>query len=144
MHFGEYLVQKKVLSAHQILKTLAEQNRRRKYIPLLLADQGSLPDYRVLRLCSQADNNRKDFLEVLLSEKIVTSEQCKKIRRSWIQSGPPLGRLLVEMGWIDGKTCVDMLENFEARKAAEAQCDEPLVMVNLPLGSSCAPKTPVN
>lgn len=135
MHFGEYLVQRRVLSAHQILKALAEQNRRRKFVPLLLADQGAMPDYRVLSLWSQADDRHEDFLEVLMAEKFVSLEQSKMIRRSWMRSGPPLGRLLIELGCIDGKKCVDLLKAFEILKAEEElkqQVDIPIPRINLP------------
>lgn len=132
MHFGEYLVQRRVLSAHQILKALAEQNRRRKFVPLLLADQGAMPDYRVLHLWTQADDRHEDFLEVMKGERFVSPEQCKLIRRSWMRSGPPLGRLLIELGCIDSKKCVDMLKEFEFLKIQEEQIEVPIPRINLP------------
>lgn len=132
MHFGEYLVQRRVLSAHQILKALAEQNRRRKFVPLLLADQGVIPDYRVLKLWTQADDHHEDFLEILKGERFVSPEQYKLIRRSWMRSGPPLGRLLIELGWIEGKKCADMLKAFEILKAQEEQIEVPIPEINFP------------
>lgn len=120
MHFGEFLVQQKVMSAHQILKALAEQRRRRKFIPLLLVELGAMEDYRALHYCSLADSQYEDFLEVLLRENIVSQEQCDQIRAAWMKSGPPLGRLLVELGFMDEDTRAAVLEEFEAEKALEA------------------------
>lgn len=120
MHFGDYLVQRKILSAHQILKALAEQRRRRKFLPLLLVELGALEDHRALHFCSQADQSNEDFLDVLLHEGFVSQEQCELIRNTWMRSGPPLGRLLVELGFMDEGTREEVLEDFEAEKSLEA------------------------
>lgn len=119
MHFGEYLVQEKILSAHQILKALDEQRRRRHFIPLLLVELGAMPDYQALKLCTQADMNYEDFLEVLLREGIVSQQQCTQIRTRWMKSGPPLGRLLVEMGLINEATLLTALDEFETARTHE-------------------------
>lgn len=119
MHFGEYLVQRKVLSAHQILKGLAEQSRQRKFIPLLLVELGALADHRALHYCATAGQNHTGFLEVLLREGLISEKQCSQIHDTWMSSGPPLGHLLVEMGLVDAETCAEMLEDFEAEKALE-------------------------
>jgi len=119
MHFGEYLVQQKALSAHQVLKALAEQRRRRRFIPLLLVELGAMPDYQVLRFCTQADLNHEDFLEVLVREGYISSQQCVQIRLAWMRSGPPLGSLLVEMGFMNEETREEMLGDFEAEKQLE-------------------------
>lgn len=119
MHFGEFLVQRKVLSAHQILKALAEQRRRRWFIPLLLVDQGALEDYRSLHYYAQAGHSSEAYLEILFQEKMISREQLDRIRTTWIQSGPPLGDLLVELGFIDECTRDEMLDEFEAEKALE-------------------------
>jgi len=119
MHFGEYLVQQKILSAHQILKALAEQSRRREFLPLLLVEMGALPDYRALRYCTQADGNHEDFLKILLHEGFISQQQFTLIYNSWMRSGPPLGRLLVDMGFLDESTRAEALETFEAGKALE-------------------------
>lgn|GEM_PF-6244687 len=116
MHFGEYLVQQKILSAHQVLKALGEQRRRRHYIPLLLVELGALPDYRALDLCTKADQKNTDFLEVLLNEGVVSQQQCEQIHATWMRSGPPLGRLLVDLGLMDEATREEALEKFEAVK----------------------------
>ena len=113
-------MQKKVLSAHQVLKALAEQRRRRIFVPLLLVELDSMEDYRALRYYSQADHSSEAFLDVLVEEKVISKEQCARIRSTWIKSGPPLGRLLVEMGFIDEGTRVEMLDAFEAERALEA------------------------
>ena len=110
-------MQQKILSAHQILKALQEQRRRRRFIPLLLVELGAMPDYQALRLCTIADLNYEDFLEVLLRERFVSQQQCTQIRTTWMRSGPPLGRLLVEMKLIDEETRTTALEDFEAAKA---------------------------
>jgi hypothetical protein len=117
MHFGEFLVHRKVLSAHQILKGLAEQRKRRQYIPLLLVEQGSLPDYRALRMCSKAEESRDDFLEVLVEEQFITAEQGEQIRSVWMRSGPPLGQILVELGFMNEETLAATLKEFEEEKA---------------------------
>lgn len=119
MHFGEYLVQQKILSAHQILKALAEQGKRREFIPLLLVEMGALEDYRALRFCTIAQKESTDVLEVLVREKFINEEQCDQIRLAWARSGPPLGRLLVELGFMDEETLVEALEEFEAEKQLE-------------------------
>jgi len=110
-------VKQKVLSAHQILKGLAAQRKRRQYIPLLLVDQGALPDYRALRMCTQAEDNHEDFLEVLMHKQFINAEQCKMIRATWMRSGPPLGQILVELGLMNEETLADVLEEFEEEKA---------------------------
>ena len=117
MHFGEYLVKQKILSPHQILKALDEQRRRRHFIPLLLVEQGALPDYQALKFCTEADENYEDFVDVLLHEGIVSEEQCKLIRTAWMRSGPPLGRLLVELGLIDEATRAEALSEYELSKS---------------------------
>ncbi len=119
MRLGDYLVQRKVLSAHQILKALAEQRRRRKFLPLLLVELGALEDHRALSFCSQADEQGEDFLDVLLQEKFISQEQCHLIRETWMRSGPPLGRLLVELGFMDEATRQELLDEFEAEKSLE-------------------------
>ena len=119
MHFGEYLVQQKFLSAHQILKALAEQRRRRKFIPLLLVESGAMPDYQALKLCTVADQNCEDFLDVLRREGCISSQQFTQIRIAWMGSGPPLGRLLVELGFMNEETRVAALEEFEAQQDYE-------------------------
>ncbi len=117
MHFGEFLVQQKILSAHQILKALDVQRRQRHYIPLLMVEQGALPDYRALRMCTQADEHYEDFLEVLVREGLVNQQQSDMIRSAWIRSGPPIGRLLVELGYINEQVLEESLEEFDATKA---------------------------
>ncbi len=119
MHFGEYLVQRKILSSRQILKGLAEQRRQRKFIPLLLVELGALEDHRALHYCAIADQNHAGFLDVLLREGFISEQQCSRIHDTWMHSGPPLGTLLVELGLIDEGTCAEMLEEFEAEKALE-------------------------
>jgi hypothetical protein len=117
IHLGEYLVKRKVLSAIHLLKALAEQRKRRKYLPLLLVELGALADHRALRYCSLADQKGKDFLEVLRCEGVISKAQCQQIRLTWMQSGPPIGQLLVEMGFLNRETLEMVLEEFEAEKA---------------------------
>ncbi len=117
MHFGEYLVQQNILSAHLVLKGLAEQRRRRKFVPLLLVELGALADYRALRYCSIAEQSHSGFLEVLVREGFISEVQSAQIHDSWMRSGPPLGQLLVEMGFIDEQTLEEVLEEFEAEKS---------------------------
>jgi len=124
MHFGEYLVQQKILSPHQILKALDKQRRRRIFIPLQLVELGAMPDYQALRLCTQADLNHEEFLDVLLNEGLVSQQQCTQIRIAWMRSGPPLGSLLVEMGLINEEIRAVVLEEFEAQKSLEENLRE--------------------
>jgi len=116
MHFGEFLVQQKVLSAHQVLKGLAAQHARRSFIPLLLVDMGAIADYRALRYCTLADQNQGEFLDVLLTEKVISKQQYDQIRTAWMHSGPPLGLLLVELGFMNQDTLAITLEEFEREK----------------------------
>lgn len=119
MQFGEYLVKRKILSAHHILKALAEQRRRRKFLPLLMVELNVLADYRSLRYCTAADQNSEDFLDFLLREGIISKPQFSQLQTTWMQSGPPLGQLLVEMGFLDNDTLECVLEEFAAEKALE-------------------------
>ena len=119
MHFGEYLVQEKILSAHQVLKALAEQRRRRVFLPLLLVDMDALEDYRSLKYCSMANENGEDFLDVLVREGLISDDQRDRILKAWMNSGPPLGALCVEMGLMDEETRASTLEDFEAEKELE-------------------------
>ena len=119
MHFGEYLVQQKILSAHQILKALGEQRKQRKFIPLLLVELGAMPDFQALKFCTMADRNFEDFVEVLLREGCISEEQCTQIRHAWMSSGPPLGRVLVELGFMNEETRKEVLGDFEAEKELE-------------------------
>ena len=75
MHFGEYLVHENLLSAHQILKALDEQRRRRKFIPLLLVELGIMEDFRALKLCAISAENHEDFLDSMRSEAIISKQQ---------------------------------------------------------------------
>ena len=117
MHFGEFLVQEKILSAHQILKALEEQRRRRRFIPMLLVEQGVMEDYRALNLCARSDERHEDFLDTLCDEGVISAEQSFIIKEAWANSGPQLGQMLVEMGFIDEQTRDDALRKFEATKA---------------------------
>lgn len=114
MHFGEFLVHKHILSAHQVLKALQEQRRRRHFIPLLLVELGALPDYCALKFCTEADQNGEDFLEIIMREGIISQQQCTQIRTTWRRSGPPLGQMLVELGLINEATLIAALEEYEA------------------------------
>lgn len=120
MHFGDYLVSRKVLSAHQVLKALAEQNRQRKFLPLLLVDLGAMEDYRVLKYCKRAQERNEDFLDVLLEERYISKTQHRELRATWMNSGPPLGKILVSLGFMDESTKEALLAEFEAEKALEA------------------------
>ena len=126
MHFGEWLVKNRIVSAHQILKGLDQQRKQRHFIPLLLVEQGSLPDYQALRYCTQADQNYEDFLEVLLGEGMISQEQCALIRAAWVRSGPPLGKLLVKLGFLSEDALLEALEEFEAAKRAAAESIQPV------------------
>lgn len=119
MHFGDFLVQQKVLSAHQVLRALAEQRRRRQFIPLLLVELEILPDYQALHYCSKADVTGSDFLDVMVHEGLISDEQRLLIHDRWMCSGPPLGILLVEMGLMDAQTRQELLDEFEAERELE-------------------------
>ncbi len=112
-------MQQKILSAHQILKALAKQRQRRKFVPLLLVEMGALADYRALHYSSIAEQSHSGFLEILVNEGFISAQQSSQIRAAWMNSGPPLGSLLVEMGFVDELTCAEALEAFEAEKALE-------------------------
>lgn len=114
-------MQQKILSAYTIVKALAEQSRRRKYLPLLLVELGALPDHHALHLCSKAASEHKEFLEVLLADGLISSEQGDVIRTAWMESGPQLGRVLIDMDFIDARTCTNALENFEIIKESERE-----------------------
>ena len=120
MHFGDYLVSRKVLSAHQVLKALAEQNRQRKFLPLLLVEMGAMEDYRVLNFCRRAQERNEDFLDVLLDERFISKSQYRELHNTWMKSGPPLGKILVTLGFMDDATKQELLEEFEAEKSLEA------------------------
>lgn len=124
MYFGEYLVQQKILSPHQILKALDKQRSRRIFIPLQLVELGAMPDYQALHLCTQADLNHEDFLDVLLNEGLISQQQCTQIRITWMRSGPPLGSLLVEMGLMNEEIRAVVLEEFEAKRSLEENLSE--------------------
>ena len=111
MHFGEYLVRENILSAHQILKALDEQRKRRKFIPLLLVELGMMDDHRALKLCTISNEEHKG---------IISQQQSNRIRIARDKSGPPLGQLLVEMGFIDEQTCYENLKLYEAQKQGTA------------------------
>ena len=88
--------------------------------PLLLVEQNSLEDYRALRYYAMAEQSSEAFLEVLVEERLISKEQSSRIRSSWTRSGPPLGSLLVELGFMDEATRVEMLDAFEAERALES------------------------
>jgi len=120
MHFGEYLVRENILSAHQILKALDEQRKRRKFIPLLLVELGMMDDHRALKLCTISNEEHKDVLDIMREEGIISQQQSNRIRIARDKSGPPLGQLLVEMGFIDEQTCYENLKLYEAQKQGTA------------------------
>jgi hypothetical protein len=99
MRFGEYLVRTGLATGTDILMTLAEQDRRRTFIPRLVVELGvvTLPDAMNLWDESLDEEHCEDFLTFLVSRGVLTKVAAIHARNQWMRSAPPLGLLLVEL-----------------------------------------------
>src|SRR5436190_20198070 len=100
MRFGKYLTQQGVVSAADVLSALAEQLRRRAYLPLLLAEAGVISAEFALDSSSSNLRNDEELLVDSFRRGLLSARDYHRLVITWQTSAPPLGEILIERGLI--------------------------------------------
>jgi hypothetical protein len=112
MRFGKFLTTQRVISAAHVLAALAEQARRRAYLPQLLADAGVVPPELALEYDPEALRNDEELLVDSYRRGLVTARQYHSLETQWRSSTPPLGEVLVEQGLLTSSQLQALLAEF--------------------------------
>lgn len=122
MRFGKFLTTRGVLSAIDVLSALAEQCRRRAYLPLLLADAGVVsPDF-ALESGASALRNDEDLLIDSYRRGLLSARQYHVLESTWKSSAPPLGEILVERGLLSFCQLNSLLTEFQSMNPHGDRC----------------------
>jgi hypothetical protein len=117
MRFGKFLTTRGVISAAQVLAALAEQARRRSFLPQLLADAGVLTPELALEYDAEALRNDEELLVDSYRRGLVSARQYHALEAQWRSSTPPLGEILVEQGLLTSSQLQALLAEFQATLA---------------------------
>jgi hypothetical protein len=114
MRFGKFLTQTGIVSATEVLAALAEQSRRRAYLPMMLAASGMAPADLTLECSSSASGNDEELLVELYRRGFLNARDYQRVEQQWRGSAPPLGEILVEQGLLSESELAAHLEAFRA------------------------------
>jgi hypothetical protein len=114
MRFGQHLVDSGVVTEVQVLHALDEQDRRRGSTAYVAVERGLMPPRLAFDLANEAREANADFLDHAHGNGHLTMQKLKVIRDRWSAGAPPLGRLLVEMGYLTSEEWLASLNEFIA------------------------------
>jgi hypothetical protein len=96
MRFGKFLTERGVVCAADVLSGLAEQARRRKYLPIMLAEAGVVTAESALERDDSILRNDEELLVDSYRRGLLSARHYHHLETAWRLSAPPIGEILVE------------------------------------------------
>jgi hypothetical protein len=110
MLFGQYLLEAEVVSEEQLLEALLVQQERRTSLPRLAFESGIVDRSSCLGALHSDDS--PGFVDGLAATNQLSPFQLERLISLWRKSAPPLGMLLVELGFISDEERIAALSEF--------------------------------
>lgn len=115
--FGEYLVEKKIVSENQLLDALIAQIDTQASIAKISRELGLLQPHEFLAILKKQSIERISFIEAGLELKMWTREKSEHVFSAMAVDRTPLGEILVRNQVIDIVTLTKALDDFFAERA---------------------------
>jgi glutamate 5-kinase len=111
--FGEFLVQRSVVTEEQVLKALNEQKKNRLPIGTVAVMEKFLTYKDVYEILNkQVAEPEKNFGELALELELLNLEELEKIVGLQKEKNPHVGEILIEYGFIDRERLQNELNAF--------------------------------
>lgn len=110
--FGEYLVEKEVLSSKDLVGCLMEQVERLPSLHKIIFENKFLDEDKILKAIAFQHQAITDFRSALKHYGFWTIELESKVNSILNQHKIPLGKILVEQGYLEQDELVDHLDKF--------------------------------
>lgn len=113
MRFGEFLIDAGVIDASTLLSALAEQQRRRAFLPKLAVELGYMNDKTALEVMDEATDCHERFLFEAQENGMLNRLTATDLLDEWRRTATPIGEMLVELGHMTETSRKSMLRRFD-------------------------------
>lgn len=121
--FGEYLVQKGVITPDALVSALIEQTSKLPLVSQLVYEHKLVPAEKLLEVFHVQQVKGEDFAGACRAVGIWTAALAEELEEQLQKLRIPVGQILVERGYLDLKTLTRSLDDFLAQ--AEVNAPEP-------------------
>ena len=112
MFFGDFLVQKKMISEQDLVEALVRQLSTTPPLLKILKDSGDFRDSDLIGLVKEQVNSGLEIKSLLLKMNVVSEENLQEYLNQQHNARLPVGQILIEMGRINVEECQVALEEF--------------------------------
>ena len=121
--FGEFLIDRQLTTAAQLVDALVWQQQERTPIVQLILDSELLPPGDVLKVLDHAAARATSFEQALGDLALLSDGQIRELREEHVESGPHIGQVLVAMGAIKEDALEEGLRAFRIHAGGGAAED---------------------
>jgi len=118
--FGQYLVNRGLLSEEDLLEALERQSRMQLSFGRLAYQMGLMTLDQVMETLRAQRGTDQCFCSVAVAHEFLESRQVKEILEQQGETFMPLGQVLATLGYIDPETLDRELKLFELERKANA------------------------
>jgi len=119
--FGEFLIEKGIISNDNLVEVLVEQIAATPPLCQLVFDKKILPPSSIFSAFRYQQENQVEFMQACKALGLWSGEVQEKTNRYLEEIRKPLGQLLVKKGYIDLKKLTKMLDEFLSQMSMEPQ-----------------------
>jgi hypothetical protein len=125
-YFGEYLVEKQIVSAENLVKALLEQTHKQPLAAQIAYDKKVLSPEEMIKVFGYQQDHSLDFISAGKQSGILTQEKYQQLEQELKRHQVPLSSLLLKNGSAGVKDLVHGLDEFLS--TAKAPTNIPSVM----------------
>lgn len=116
MYFGEYLVQKKIISDDQLLNVLCFQLESLPSIIRLIWDAGIINSSELLNLIKSQVQSDTDIISILLKENKISRDKMNELELLQVSKKVPLGEAVVKLKFASVSAVNEALKEYYDNK----------------------------
>lgn len=117
MFFGEFLIEKKIITTDRLLVGLVWQFEKQSSVLRILAETQFVTKQQILKIAKISWETKKDILQVGRELAILNDSQVEQVIEKQRQSRKLIGEMLVEIGAIGSDDLDGLLVQYQEQKA---------------------------
>ncbi len=130
-YFGEYLIEKNIITEEQLVIALIEQMKLSAPIPVIANNLHLFTNTEFLKIFKWQTEKGVDFIQACKELNMWTSDRHNTVFSHITKNRPPIGQIIVNLGFSDLETLTKSLDDFLSRleKVAEPIANSPVTPV---------------
>ncbi|MBA92696.1 MAG: hypothetical protein CMJ43_18640 [Phyllobacteriaceae bacterium] len=122
--FGEYLVEKKIITEEQLTSALVEQIKNQPSVVEIIHDEKLLKPNEILSILGYQTKNKLSFITAAKTLNLWSEEIGKRVEKVTFSKRIPIGQMLLKQGSAEFQTMIDALDDFLSESGSQKKAPE--------------------